>query len=159
MIHSRDQLLHIIPELTALPAETEWFEFKVDNVDPAMIAERISALANSARIAGRDFGYLVWGVEDGTHRIVGTKFDPATSRKGNETLESWLAHSLHPQVHFEFEVVQVGKIRLVVLTIIPASFEPVRFGATAYVRVGSSTRELERYPDHARRLWRAFETL
>lgn len=157
MIHSRDQLLHLIPELTALPAETEWVEFKVDNTDPTMIAQRISALANSARIAGRDFGYMVWGIEDGTHRIVGTKFDPLTARKGNEALESWLAHSLHPQVHFEFVTVQVGNIRLVVLTIIPAHFEPVRFGPTAYVRVGSTTQELERYPDHARRLWRAFD--
>lgn len=157
MIHSRDQLLHLVPELTALPAETEWLEFKVDNTDPTMIAERISALSNSARIVGRDFGYLIWGVEDGTHRIVGTNFDPATARKGNESLEAWLAHSLHPQVHFEFETVQVSGIRLVVLTIVPASFEPVRFGPTAYVRVGPTTQQLERHPDYARRLWRAFE--
>jgi predicted HTH transcriptional regulator len=156
LIHSRDQLLHLIPELAALPAETEWVEFKVDNVDPAMIAERISALSNSARIAGKDFGYLVWGVEDGTHRVVGTHFDPATAQKGNENLEAWLAHSLHPQVHFEFETVEVGSLRVVVLTVVPASYEPVRFGATAYVRVGSTTQELERYPDHARRLWNAF---
>lgn len=149
--------MHLVPELTALPAETEWVEFKVNNADPVMIAERISALANSARITGRDFGYLVWGVQDETHKIVGTSFDPATAKKGNEPLESWLAHSLHPQVHFEFEPVQVGSTRLVVLTIVPASFEPVRYGPTAYVRVGPTTQELERHPGHARRLWRAFD--
>lgn len=147
MIHSREQLLHLVPEFTVLPAETEWLEFKVNNTDPEMIGERVSALANSARIAGREFGYLIWGVEDGSHKIVGTDFEPAVARKGNEPLEAWLARMVHPQVHFEFETVQVKSTRLVVLTIEPASFEPVKFGATAYVRVGPTTRELSKHPD------------
>jgi predicted HTH transcriptional regulator len=155
MIHSRDQLLHLIPEFTALPAETEWLEFKIDNTDPKMIGERISALANSARIVGRDFGYLIWGIEDEVHKIVGTTFDPETARKGNESLQSWLAHMINPEVHFEFETVQVHKIRVVVLTIEPASFEPVKFSGTAYVRVGPTTQQLSKYPDRERRLWRA----
>lgn len=157
VIHTREQLLHLVPEFTALPAETEWLEFKVNNSDPTMIGERVSALSNSARIGGRDFGYLIWGVEDGTHKIVGTAFDPSVARKGNEPLDSWLARLIHPQVHFEFETVQVRGTRLVVLTIEPASFEPVKFGSTAHVRVGSTTHELSRYPDRERRLWRAFD--
>jgi predicted HTH transcriptional regulator len=71
-MHTRDQLLHLVPELTTLPAETEWVEFKVDNTDPEMIGKSVSALSNSARIAGEDFGYLIWGIEDGTHKTVGT---------------------------------------------------------------------------------------
>ncbi len=157
VIHSRDQLLHLIPEFTTLPAETEWLEFKVNNADPAMIAERISALSNSARIASRDFGYIIWGIEDATHRIVGTTFDPGSVRKGNEPLESWLARMINPQIHFEFETVQLRGTRVVVLTIEPASFEPVKFGAVAHVRVGPTTHELSRYPDRERRLWRAFD--
>jgi ATP-dependent DNA helicase RecG len=157
MIHSRDQLLHLIPEFTALPAETEWLEFKVGNVDPKMIAERVSALANSARIVSRDFGYLIWGIEDEKHKIIGTTFDPTTARKGNEPLQSWLGHVIHPQVHFEFETVQMHNLRVVVLTIEPASFEPVKFNGTAYVRVGPTTHELSKYPDRERRLWRAFD--
>jgi predicted HTH transcriptional regulator len=157
VIHTRDQLLHLVPELTALPAETDWLEFKVDNTDPEMIGERVSALANSARISGRDFGYLIWGVEDGTHKIVGTRFQPDLARKGNEPLEAWLSRMVNPQVHFEFETIQVRNTRLVVLTIEPASFEPVKFGPTAFVRVGSTTRSLSRHPDKERRLWRAFD--
>lgn len=158
MLHSRDQLVHLVPQLAALPAETEWVEFKLNNADPEMIGQRISALANSAKITGRDFGYLIWGVEDESHRIVGTTFDPESVKKGNEPLLSWLAHSLHPQVHFEFESLQVAGVRLVVLTITPAMFEPIRFGSTAFVRVGPTTQPLERNADHARRLWRAFDT-
>lgn len=157
MIHSRDQLLHLVPEFAALSSETEWLEFKVGNADPSMIGERLSALANSARIAGHDFGYLIWGVEDETHKIVGTSFDPATAKKGNEPLETWLAHTIRPQVHFEFETIHVNSMRLVVLTIEPASFEPVKFGGVAYVRVGPTTHPLSKYPDRERRLWRAFD--
>lgn len=53
------QLSALLVELLSLPSETEWVEWKHNNVDPAMIAERISALANSAALHGREFGYLV----------------------------------------------------------------------------------------------------
>lgn len=156
-MHSRGQLLHMVPELASLPAETEWLEFKVNNGDSQMIGENISALSNSARIAGEDFGFLVWGVEDGTHRIVGTAFDPATVRVGNEPLETWLTRQVHPQIHFEFESLTISGTRIVVLTIEPAISEPVKFNGVEYIRVGPSTRELARNPDRARRLWRAFD--
>lgn len=157
VIHTREQLAHLVREFVALPAETDWLEFKVDNAEPEMIAQLVSALSNSARISARDFGYVIWGIEDGSHRFVGTDFSPNTARKGNETLQSWLGHKIHPQVHFEFEEVTIDGARLVVLTIEPAAFEPVKCGATAYVRVGSTTHELTRNTDLQRRLWRAFD--
>ena len=45
-----DGLLH---ELSALPRETEWLEFKQSHGDPQEIGEYISALANSAALVGR----------------------------------------------------------------------------------------------------------
>lgn len=156
-MHTRDQLLHLVPELTTLPAETEWVEFKVDNTNPEMIGKSVSALSNSARIAGEDFGYLIWGIEDGTHKTVGTMFDPARAKKGNEPLETWLVRLLQPQVHLQFDRLTVNRKDVVVLTIEPAISEPVKFHGVEYVRVGPSTRELARYTDRMRRLWRAFD--
>jgi ATP-dependent DNA helicase RecG len=66
------QLSALLVELLSLAAETEWVEWKHNNDNPDMIAERISALANSAALHGRDFGYMIWGVEDGTKKVVGT---------------------------------------------------------------------------------------
>jgi ATP-dependent DNA helicase RecG len=57
-----------------MPAESEWLEYKVDNSNPETIGKNISALSNGAALYGRPFGYVVWGVEDDTHEIVGTKF-------------------------------------------------------------------------------------
>ena len=43
-----EKLNELIFELSSYPKETEWIEFKHNNYEPYMIAEDISALANSA---------------------------------------------------------------------------------------------------------------
>jgi len=47
---------------------------------------------------GRDqpHGYLIWGVQDDTHAIVGTSFVPLATKKGNEPLENWLLARVAP---------------------------------------------------------------
>ena len=67
-----EDLLAVLHDLIRLRTETEWVEFKQNNDDPEKLGEYISALSNSATLHGKDAGYLVWGVEDGTHAIVGT---------------------------------------------------------------------------------------
>lgn len=83
-----DFLRGLVLELRRLPAETPWVEFKHNKAEPADIGEYLSALSNAAALAGEAFGYLVWGIADGSHAVVGTTFDPRTSKKGNEELES-----------------------------------------------------------------------
>ncbi len=90
------QLSALLVELLSLPAETEWVEWKHNNDNPDMIAERIAALANSAALDGREFGYLICGVEDGTKNVAGTTFRPRQSKKDNEELENWLMRSPQP---------------------------------------------------------------
>ena len=91
----------LIKELISYPKETEWLEFKHNNFDPSMIGERISALANSATLIGRDQAYIVWGIDDKTHQILGTDISLSQQRKGNEELESWLRHQLSPNAEFQ----------------------------------------------------------
>ena len=83
-------LIGLISELRKQPAETPWLEFKHNNANPEDIGEYISALANMAALAGKANGYAVWGIEDGTHRVVGTSFRPSIEKKGNEDLFNWL---------------------------------------------------------------------
>lgn len=64
MITNQDYLKNLVRELTKLPYETEWVEFKVNNIEPQMIGEYISELSNSATLFGRTKGYLIWGIED-----------------------------------------------------------------------------------------------
>ncbi|MDF1615751.1 RNA-binding domain-containing protein [Desulfurivibrio dismutans] len=89
-----EYLLGLLNELRKLPQETEWVEFKHNNDDPEQIGEYLSALANAAALLGKVHAYLVWGVDDNTHEVVGTAFDPISTKVGNEELESWLLRLL-----------------------------------------------------------------
>ena len=70
----------MIDELRAQTAETPLVEFKENNDNPAVIGRLISGISNAARIAGKDAGYVVWGVRDADHAVVGTTFDPDTAK-------------------------------------------------------------------------------
>ncbi len=84
------ELQKLLAELRRLPEETEWVEFKKSWDKPEDIGEYASAISNSAALLGKSHGYIVWGIENGSHDIVGTKFKPRqTKGKGNEDLEPW----------------------------------------------------------------------
>jgi ATP-dependent DNA helicase RecG len=153
----REYLTGLVFELCKLPAETPWLEFKHNNGDPTMIGERISALANSAALEGKSNAYLVWGIEDGSHRVIGTSFDPIQAKVGNEALENWLRHSLTPPLHFAFHSIVLEGIPVVVLEIPRASHTPIQFKGTEYIRSVSYTKKLKDFPEMERELWRVFE--
>ena len=152
-----DYLVGLVRELCKLPHETEWVEFKVNQSDPQAIGEYISALANAAALRGKAFAYLVWGVEDGTHTIVGTDFSPSTAKKGNEPLETWLLRLLSPRIEFCFQEVTIDEQRVILLEINRASQHPVAFSGAEFIRVGSIKKKLKEYPEKERALWRIFD--
>ena len=85
---SPEQLASLLRELSKLPKETEWVEFKHHNDDPQMIGEYISALANSAALLGKQSAYVVWGIADEDHALLGTMFKPSITRHKQQELES-----------------------------------------------------------------------
>ena len=87
-IRDHDYLVGLVRELCKLPRETEWVEFKTNYGDPERISELISALANGAALNGKPNAYIVWGIEDETHSVVGATFSFAAEKKGNEPLET-----------------------------------------------------------------------
>ncbi len=147
---SRDTAL--IDELRARPAETAWLEFKGNNSDPEMIGKRCAALSNAARIDGQDLAYMVWGVEDGSHAVIGTDFNPDTKKVGNQALPLWLANSLQPSIAFSFRPVAHPQGRLVLLEIPAATGAPVAFNGVPYIRIGSATPKLADYPERYQQL-------
>jgi len=84
-----------IHHLIGLPDETEWVEWKQNYVNAEDIGEYISALSNSAALHRKSAGFLIWGIENNTHRIVGTSFKPKTEKvKGQEGLLSLLTDKI-----------------------------------------------------------------
>jgi ATP-dependent DNA helicase RecG len=147
----------LVSELVKLPAETPWVEFKGSNADPQMIGERVAALANSAALEGKSVAYLVWGVEDATHVIVGTKFHPSTSRRGAQSLEAWLVQMLSPRLGIRFDEVTIDGKRVVILEVPRANERPTAFSGTEYIRIGSATTALKGHPHKEAELWRIFD--
>jgi len=147
----------LVQELCKLPAEITWLEFKHNNADPQAIGEYLSALSNAAALDGRANAYLVWGIENGSHAILGTRFVPAQAKQGNEELESWLLRLLSPRLHFRFVSLTLEEKPIVLLEIPAASGKPTQFAGREWVRVGSNKKPLKDYPELERELWRRFD--
>ncbi|HIJ48859.1 MAG TPA: ATP-binding protein, partial [Gammaproteobacteria bacterium] len=155
---SHDYLLSLLRELVSLPSETEWVEFKHNNDDPKQIGEYISGLANSAALLGKQSAYLVWGIEDEQHEVVGTTFNPSSARHKQQELESWLLQKTAPKIDFHFyEFDSAQALPVVILEIQAASHTPVQFDGIEYIRVGSYKKRLREFAEKERALWRVFD--
>lgn len=148
----------LIEELRALPQESEWVEFKVNNSKPDEIGEYISALSNSACLENKEFGYLVYGIEDKTHKIAGTDFKPKAKKIGNQELENWLATQLEPKIDFKIFEHKVNEKSIVLFQIDAALNTPVSWKGEAYIRVGSYKKKLKDHPEKARKIWQKAES-
>lgn len=150
------QIVDIVEELRSLPHETGYVEFKTSWNDPGDIGQYIAALSNAAALESRERAFVIWGVDDTSHDLVGTEFEPFSQKKGNEDLIPWLQRGLNPQVHFEFFRTEIAEKQVVLLAIAAAAHAPIQFYGIEYIRVGSYRKQLKDYPDHAKRLWASF---
>lgn len=149
-------LSNLVMQLVASPNEHELVEFKHNFHSADEIGEDLSALANSANLRDVEQAYLIFGVEDGTQRIVGTDFNPHKKKaKGNEDLIPWLSRMLTPKLAFKVdEVVMESGVKVVLFTVPAAINSPVKFQSTDFIRVGSYTKKLSDYPDEQAKIWR-----
>ncbi len=154
---STDYVIGLVRELSKLPKETEWAEFKHNYAEPQDIGEYISALSNSAALVGKASAYLIWGLNDNDHAVVGTQFSPRTTKVGNEELENWLLRALAPRIHFSFFEIQVDGLPVVLLEIERAYRQPVQFQGNEFIRVGSYKKRLKDFPEKERAIWRLFD--
>jgi len=152
-----EYLISLVYELRKLPKETEWVEFKLNDAEPEDIGEYVSALANSAALCGKASAYLIWGIEDGSHDLVGTTFLPSRIKVGNEELENWLLRLLTPKIHFCFYEFGIDGVRIVLLEIGRAFRHPVQFRGQEFIRVGSYKKRLKEFAEKERALWRIFD--
>lgn len=148
-----ENLDKLVQELCKLPNETQWVEFKHNNYRPEMIGQDISALANSATLHEKSCAYMLWGVHDETHEIVGTQYNLQTLKKGNQEIENWLRSLLSKNADFEFHMAQIDGKDVGILIIYRAANQTVMFEKVDYIRVGSYTKKLSEYPAMQAQLW------
>ena len=75
MYKNNEELLDILNELLAND-ENECVEFKhaKNGFDIDLLGKYFSALGNEANLKNKQYSWIVFGIDDKTHDLVGTKF-------------------------------------------------------------------------------------
>jgi ATP-dependent DNA helicase RecG len=117
-----------------------------------MIGKLVSALSNAARIEDQALAYILWGIDNDSHDVVGTSFDFRTKKVGNQEFELWLAGMLRPNLAVSFRMVDHPGGKVVLCEVPSATNAPIEFKGTAYVRIGSATPKLSDHTDRYQKL-------
>ena len=115
--------------------------------------KHVSALANSATFTGEKRAYLIFGIEDGSHNVVGTDIRIDQEKVGKDTFLFWLNGTLVPQINIEVASVDLDGRHIEILAIDPSYQYPVRFNGEAYIRIDTSLQPLSRHPERERAIW------
>lgn len=124
--------------------ENEVVEFKQANNDykTDTIGEYFSALANEANLRGVDAGWLVFGVDNKTRRVVGTNYRPDTERL--QSLKMQMAENAEPRVTFrnihELQHAE-GRVLLMEVPAAPRGI-PIAWKGHYFARAGESLTSL-----------------
>ena len=132
------ELNDILNRLCGLEAENEIVEFKEakSNYDFTKLGKYFSALSNEANLKGKPFGWLVFGIEDKKHNIVGSIY--RSKRKDLDSLKGEMANKTTNRISF----IDIHEVNLpegrVILFQIPSAPKgiPTAFDGHYYARDG-----------------------
>lgn len=148
------KLTQIVKFFCNQPSEKPHVEFKQNNADSKTIGKNISGIANVLTKDKIPRGYIIWGIADDSHEIIGTTFNPETKKVGNEDLLLWLKKKLHPDLNINFRTLSIDNKTVVVLTINANRTAISKFETVAYIRIDKNTRKLEDFPETEKQVWR-----
>ena len=158
-MRTEQYLKDLIENLRKYPKETDWLEFKTNYYDPENIGQYISALSNAAAINGVQYGYLIFGISDSSHDIVGTNIVLKSCKKGNEELESWITRLLNPKIQFNFYDIIINEKKLAIVEIKRAEYTITKFRNIAYMRIGTNKKPLNEFIGKEKELWRVISSM
>ncbi|MFH0843709.1 MAG: RNA-binding domain-containing protein [Bacteroidota bacterium] len=148
---TEQQLIEILNNIRNLSAETEVVEFKEarSNLDFTKLGRYFSALCNEANLKGKQQAWLVFGVENKHHRIVGSNF--RSKRKDLDNIKGEIADKITNRITFiEIYELHTPDGRVVMFQIppapkgIPISFEGHYYGRDGEMLVPLNIEEIER---------------
>ncbi len=133
---TEQELRDILTRLLKLTAENEVVEFKEakHTYDLGKMGRYFSALSNEANLKGKPHAWLLFGIENKQHKIVGSQYRPI--RKDLDSLKSEIANKTTNRITF----IEIYKLNLpegrVVMFQIPAAPKgfPIAFEGHYYGR-------------------------
>lgn len=137
---TQEELKKLLEELRALPAETEWVEFKEakNTFNFNEIGKYFSALSNEANLKGKDCGWLIFGIEDKSRKIINTRF--RQNKTDLDSLKTEIANKTTNHITFiEIHVLYLPEGRVIMFQI-PAAPRgiPIAWEGHYYGRDGES---------------------
>ncbi|GHT53804.1 hypothetical protein AGMMS49982_17470 [Bacteroidia bacterium] len=153
---SEQELEKILSEAIALRAETEIIEFKEakDGYDFEKIGKYFSAMSNEANLKGKPCAWLIFGVENEKHQIVGSRY--RAERMYLDKLKKEIADKTTQNLSF-IEIYELNKPegRVVMFQIpaapkgIPIAFEGFFYGRSNESLVALNVEKFERIRNQA----------
>lgn len=133
---TESELQQMLNNLRNLDAENEIVEFKEakNSYDFLKLGKYFSAVSNEANLCDKPFGWLVFGIKDKDHSVVGTGY--RSNRSDLDKLKGEIANKTTNRISFiEIHVVNTNEGRVVMFQI-PAAPKgiPVAFDGHYYAR-------------------------
>lgn len=141
----------ILNDLRSLSAETEVVEFKEakTNYDFSKLGKYFSALSNEANLKGKPYAWLIFGIENKKHAIVGSQYRP--KRKDLDSLKGEIANKTTNRITFiEIHELHFKEGRVIMFQIpaapkgIPITFDGHYYGRDGEELVPLNLEEIER---------------
>ncbi|MBW7899452.1 Divergent AAA domain protein [Candidatus Brocadiaceae bacterium B188] len=137
---TQEELKKLLDELRALPSETEWLEFKgsKDDYNFNKLGKYFSALSNEANLKDKLYGWLIFGIEDKTRDVIGSRYRP--HRNELDSLKSEIANKTTNRITFmEIHELHLHEGRVIMFQI-PAAPKgiPIAWEGHYYGRDGQS---------------------
>ena len=136
----QDELKKLLTELRALPSETEWVEFKEakNTFHFNDIGKYFSALSNEANLKDKECGWLIFGIEHKSRKIINTRF--RVNRTDLDSLKSEIANKTTNRITF-IEIHELllpeGRVIMFQIPVAPKGI-PVAWDGHYYGRDGES---------------------
>lgn len=137
---TEEQLTLLLEGFLSLSAENEVVEFKKagNGFDTQKLGEYFSALSNEANLGKKGFGWLLFGIDDKTHSVVGSQYK--STRKALDALKREIAEGINGGITF-IEIYELYyQHKRVVMFQIPAAPKgiPISYKGHYYGRDGES---------------------
>lgn len=136
----KEDINKIFKKLIEMPSETEFLEFKEakEKFDYNDLGKYFSALSNEANLQGKEQAWLIFGVEDKKHKIVGTLYK--NSQKDLDILKHEISKKLTNGLTFRHIHTLEIEGKRVLLFEIPSAPEgiPIAWDGHYYGRNGAS---------------------
>jgi len=142
MQKSYDELIEILSELLKHP-ENEYIEFKraENNFDIDKLGKYFSAMSNEATLKDKQYGWIVFGVDDKTHKVLGTNY--CIDNNFNK-IKKQISDNTTDNVSFlDIYSIHYASKRVIMFQVPAAVGSPVNWKGYPYGRIGESLEALD----------------